>query len=196
MNRLAIGFRLNGVAREVEVEPGDTLLEMLRDRLGIKSPKTGCDRGDCGACTVFLDGRTVRSCLVLAAEADGCDVVTLEGIAQIPGPLLRELAGHNSFQCGFCAPGVVLSALELLLAKPHPTRLEIQEAIAGNLCRCTGYTSIIEGIKAACGADAARDEAGPGGPAQTWGSALPIIEAACGADARTPPQPNSKGARP
>ena len=153
MKKVPIRFRLNGVDRELDVEAADTLLEVLRDRLGIKSPKTGCDRGDCGTCTVFLDGRTVRSCLVLAAESDGCDVVTLEGISQDPGPLLHELARHNSFQCGFCAPGVVLSATELLRANPHPTRQEIQEAIAGNLCRCTGYTSIIEGIEAACCAD-------------------------------------------
>jgi carbon-monoxide dehydrogenase small subunit len=149
MTKVAIRFRLNGVERELDVQPGDTLLEVLRDRLGIKSPKTGCDHGDCGTCTIFLNGRTARSCLVLAAEADGCDIVTLEGIAQHPSPLMRQLAKHNSFQCGFCAPGVVLSATELLRANPHPTRREIQEAIAGNLCRCTGYTPILEGIEAA-----------------------------------------------
>ena len=99
-------------------QPNDTLLEVLRERLGIKSPKTGCDRGDCGTCTVFLDGRTVRSCLVLAAEADGCEIVTLEGISQNPTPLQHEFAKHNSFQCGFCAPGVVLSATELLREEP------------------------------------------------------------------------------
>lgn len=146
MKKVPIRFRLNGVERELEVEPADTLLEVLRDRLGIKSPKTGCDHGDCGTCTVFLDGRTVRSCLVLAAEAGGAEIVTLEGISH---PLLQLLASHNSFQCGFCAPGVVLSATELLRSNPHPTRQEIQEAIAGNLCRCTGYISIIEGIEAA-----------------------------------------------
>ena len=158
MKRVPIRFRLNGVDREVEVQPCDTLLEMLRDRLGVKSPKTGCDHGDCGTCTVLLDGRTVRSCLVLAAEADGCEVITLEGIAQNPSPLMHELARHNSFQCGFCAPGVVLSATELLHANPHPTRLEIQEAIAGNLCRCTGYTPILEGIEAAIEATATAAE--------------------------------------
>lgn len=159
MRKVPIRFRLNGVDRELEVQAADTLLEVLRDRLGVKSPKTGCDRGDCGTCTVFLDGRTVRSCLVLAAEADGCDVVTLEGISQDPGPLLHELTKHNSFQCGFCAPGVILSATELLRANPHPTRQEIQEAIAGNLCRCTGYTPIIEGIEAACMASAPKGAA-------------------------------------
>jgi carbon-monoxide dehydrogenase small subunit len=155
MKRVPIRFKLNGVERELEVQPADTLLEMLRDGLGIKSPKTGCDHGDCGTCTVFLDGRTARSCLVLAAEVDGCEIVTLEGIARNPSPLMRELARHNSFQCGFCAPGVVLSATELLRSNPHPTRLEIQHAIAGNLCRCTGYTPILEGIEAAIEAAAA-----------------------------------------
>jgi len=149
--KVAIAFRLNGVNRSVEVAPGDTLLEALRDRLGIKSPKTGCDRGDCGACTVLVDGRTVRSCLMLAAEAGGHEIVTLEGISVNPSELQREFARHNAFQCGFCAPGVVLSATELLARHPHPTRDEIQEAIGGNLCRCTGYTPLIEAIEAAAG---------------------------------------------
>jgi aerobic carbon-monoxide dehydrogenase small subunit len=155
--RIAIRFRLNGAERSAEVEPNDTLLETLRDRLGIKSPKTGCDRGDCGSCTVLLDGRTVRSCLVLAAEADGCDIVTLEGISEHPSALQHELARHNAFQCGFCAPGVVLSATELLARNHHPTRVEIQEAIGGNLCRCTGYTPIVEAIEAAAETGARHD---------------------------------------
>lgn len=145
---IPIRFQLNGRQRSMEVAPNDTLLETLRDRLGIKSPKTGCDRGDCGSCTVLLNGRTVRSCLVLAVEADGCEVVTLEGISQTPSDLQREFARRNAFQCGFCAPGVVLSATELLARNEHPTREEIQEAIGGNLCRCTGYTPIIEAIEA------------------------------------------------
>ena len=147
--KIPVRFRLNGRPRTVEVEPGDTLLETLRDRVGIKSPKTGCDRGDCGSCTVLLDGRTVRSCLVLAAEAEGCEIVTLEGISGHPTALQHEFARRNSFQCGFCAPGVVLSATELLARHDHPTREQIQEAIGGNLCRCTGYTPIIDAIEAA-----------------------------------------------
>jgi carbon-monoxide dehydrogenase small subunit len=158
MKKIPIRILLNGVERSMDVEPNDTLLEVLRDRLGIKSPKTGCDRGDCGSCTVFLDGRTVRSCLVLAAETDGSEVITLEGISKNPTPLQRAFARHNSFQCGFCAPGIVLSATELLAKSKRPTREEIQEAIAGNLCRCTGYTPIIEAIEAA--ANGADDENG------------------------------------
>jgi carbon-monoxide dehydrogenase large subunit len=162
MKQIPIRFQLNGVQRSLEVAPNDTLLEVLRERLGIKSPKTGCDRGDCGTCTVFLDGRTVRSCLVLAAEADGCEIVTLEGISRNPTPLQREFAKHNSFQCGFCAPGVVLSATELLDKNQRPTREEIQEALGGNLCRCTGYTPIIEAIGGA-GDSPALADAPPGG---------------------------------
>ena len=147
MNRIPISFRLNGISRSLEVEPNDTLLEMLRDKLGLKSPKVGCDRGDCGACTVLLDKKTVRSCLVLAAEADGCEIVTLEGISDKPSELQRTFAHRNSFQCGYCAPGIVLAATELLAANEHPTRQEIQVAIAGNLCRCTGYTPIVDAIE-------------------------------------------------
>jgi len=148
MKKIPIKFKLNGVVQHLEVDSNDTLLETLRDKLGIRSPKTGCDRGDCGTCTVFMDGVTVRSCLVLAAEADGCEISTLEALAKNPSPLQKEFAKRNSFQCGFCAPGVVLSATELLKKNKRPTRSEIQEAIAGNLCRCTGYTPIIEAIEA------------------------------------------------
>ncbi len=148
MNKITIRFRLNGVKRRLEVEPNDTLLDVLRTNLGIKSPKVGCDRGDCGTCTIFLDGRTVRSCLVLAAEADGSVIETLEGLSQKgPTDLQKAFVKHNSFQCGYCAPGVILSAEELLRKKRHPSRREIQDAIAGNLCRCTGYSPILEAIE-------------------------------------------------
>jgi carbon-monoxide dehydrogenase small subunit len=143
-----IDFILNGEKRGVDLDCSQTLLDMLREKLGIKSPKCGCDRGDCGSCTVRLDGRTVRSCLVLAVEVDGCEVETLEGM--MPGgelsALQKSFLVHNSFQCGFCTPGVILSAGELLEKNPHPGRAEIQEAISGNLCRCTGYIPIIDAI--------------------------------------------------
>jgi len=148
---MRIQFQLNGMQRSLDVMPAETLLETLRDRLGIKTPKTGCDRGDCGSCTVLLNGRTVRSCLMLAVEADGCEIVTLEGVSENPSELQREFARRNSFQCGFCAPGVILTATELLARNPRPTREEIQEALGGNLCRCTGYTPVIEAIEAAGG---------------------------------------------
>jgi aerobic carbon-monoxide dehydrogenase small subunit len=142
-----ITFALNGERISVEVHPNDILLHVLRDRLGVKSPKCGCDKGDCGTCTVMMDGKTVRSCLVLAIEANGCDVVSLEGLMHSGlTPLQESFISHNSFQCGFCAPGVILSATELLGHNPKPERAEIQEAIAGNLCRCTGYSPIIDAI--------------------------------------------------
>lgn len=143
-----ISFKLNGEQRIIDVRPNEILLEVIRDRFGLKSPKCGCDHGDCGTCTVMINGKTVRSCLVLAIEADGQEVVTLEGIMKEGiTPLQESLLNHNSFQCGFCAPGVILSATELLNKNPKPDRTEIKEAIAGNLCRCTGYAPIIEAIE-------------------------------------------------
>jgi aerobic-type carbon monoxide dehydrogenase small subunit (CoxS/CutS family) len=143
-----ITFILNGRKTALEVEPQEILLDVLRERLGVKSPKCGCDRGDCGTCTVILNGKTVRSCLVLAIEADEQRITTLEGLmtdGQLT-PLQESFLRHNSFQCGFCAPGVILSATELLENNPLPDTEQIKEAISGNLCRCTGYLPIIEAI--------------------------------------------------
>lgn len=142
-----IEFMLNGESVSLTVDPTDTLLEALRDKAGIKSPKVACDRGDCGACTVLLHGKAVRSCLMLAVEADKQQIVTVEGLATDgPTRLQREFVKNNAFQCGFCAPGIVLAAHELLSHNPHPTREEAQEAISGNLCRCTGYEKILKSI--------------------------------------------------
>lgn len=142
-----ITFKLNGETRSILVEPNEVLLEVLRDKIGVKSPKCGCDNGDCGACTVIINGKTVRSCLILAIEANGQDILTLEGISKHGlSPLQKALHERNVFQCGYCAPGMILSATELMLNIPHPTEHEIKEAIAGNLCRCTGYTPVIEAI--------------------------------------------------
>jgi carbon-monoxide dehydrogenase small subunit len=140
-------FYLNGESRAIHVEPHEVLLEVLRDKLGMKSPKCGCDSGDCGACTVFLDGRPVRSCLILAVEAQGHHILTLEGISkQGMSPLQKVFHERNVFQCGYCAPGLILSATDLINKNPHPTEHEIKEAIAGNLCRCTGYIPVVEAI--------------------------------------------------
>ena len=142
-----ISFLLNGERRTIEINPNEILLEVLRDKLGLNSPKCGCDRGDCGTCTVMLNGKTVRSCLVLAIEIDKKEVLTLEGIMQGElTPLQESFLKHNSFQCGFCAPGVILSATELLAKNSHPSKEEIKEALSGNLCRCTGYSPIIDAV--------------------------------------------------
>jgi carbon-monoxide dehydrogenase small subunit len=142
-----IELRLNGEPRSVDVEPNEVLLDVLRDKLGVKSPKIGCERGDCGACTILLDGRTARSCLILAIETDGHEIVTVEGIGRGGmTPLQQAFVRHNAFQCGFCAPGVVLAATELLQRNPLPTAQEVKEALGGNLCRCTGYEPIVEAV--------------------------------------------------
>jgi aerobic carbon-monoxide dehydrogenase small subunit len=142
-----INFILNGERISLEVSPNEILLEVLRDTLGLKSPKCGCNKGDCGTCTVMINGKTVRSCLVLAVEIDNQVVLTLEGLMTAGmTPLQQSFLKNNSFQCGFCAPGVILSATELLAANPKPEMKELQEAISGNLCRCTGYSPIIDAI--------------------------------------------------
>ena len=142
-----ITFTLNGENRILDVEPWEVLLDVLRDRLGIKSPKVGCDRGDCGTCTIMINNRTVRSCLILAIEADGQEVTTLEGLMK-DGliPLQKSFLDHNSFQCGFCTPGMIMSTTALLEKNPKPDKEEIKEALSGNLCRCTGYTPIIDAV--------------------------------------------------
>jgi len=140
-------FTLNNETREAWVEPNETLLEVLRDKLGVKSPKCGCERGDCGACTVLLDDRSVRSCLILAVEVEGHRVLTVEGISTTKLSALQEaFIQFNAFQCGFCAPGIILAVTELLESHPQPTLAQIKESIAGNLCRCTGYTPIFDAI--------------------------------------------------
>ena len=140
---------LNREKRAVEVEPSDILLDVLREKLGATSPKIGCEQGNCGACTVLLDGKSVRSCLILAIEADGHRITTVEGLGRSGlTPLQRSFLERGAFQCGFCAPGVVLSATELLEKNPRPSEAEVKEAIAGNLCRCTGYKPIIDAIAA------------------------------------------------
>jgi carbon-monoxide dehydrogenase small subunit len=143
-------IKVNGEDWVLDVAPADTLLDVLRERIGIKSPKIGCERGDCGSCTILMDGRTIRSCLVLAVEADSHEITTVEGISNDGISELQTLfLKNNSFQCGFCTPGIVLSATELLENNPNPTRHDVQEALAGNLCRCTGYEPIIDAVLAA-----------------------------------------------
>ena len=149
-----ITLKLNGYKTTVAVEPHEKLLDVLRDKLGVKSPKYGCGRGECGACSVLLNGKSVRTCIMYAVEADGQEIVTVEGLEKDGlTPLQESFLAHNSFQCGFCAPGMIISATELLTSNPHPGEEEIREAIAGNLCRCTGYGSVVDAI-----VDATRSE--------------------------------------
>lgn len=148
-----ISLTVNRETRNASVPPETTLLELLRDHLNLTGAKLGCDVGDCGACTVIVDGKAVNACLMLAAQADGREVVTIEGLAtrERLHPLQKAFEEHASLQCGFCGPGLILSAKSLLDENPDPTVQEIKDALAGNLCRCTGYTKMVEAIQeAAC----------------------------------------------
>jgi carbon-monoxide dehydrogenase small subunit len=144
-----IAVTINGKAEYLEVPAHMTLLQMLRDRLALTGTKNGCEAGECGACTVLLDGQPVNSCLVLAVEVDGRQVVTVEGLAQdgtLSG-LQQAFIEHNAVQCGFCTPGMLISSQALLARNPSPDEDAIKEALLGNLCRCTGYGRIIQAIQ-------------------------------------------------
>jgi carbon-monoxide dehydrogenase small subunit len=142
---------VNGTPYEVAVEPRQSLLQLLREELHLTGTKEGCSEGECGACTVLLDGETVDSCLIFALEAQGREVTTIEGLAQGDQlhPVQKAFAEYGAVQCGFCTPGMILAAKALLDSNPHPTELEIRQGISGNLGRCTGYVKIVEAIQAA-----------------------------------------------
>jgi carbon-monoxide dehydrogenase small subunit len=146
-----ITLTVNGATHEVAVEPRQSLLQVLREVLHLTGTKEGCSEGECGACTVFLDGQTVDSCLVFGVEAHGRDIITIEGLARGEQlhPIQAAFADYGAVQCGFCTPGMILAAKALLDSNPHPTEAEIRRGISGNLCRCTGYVKIVEAIKAA-----------------------------------------------
>lgn len=146
-----IKFDLNGKSEQVSVEPDKTLLYLLRDNLGLTGTKDGCSSGDCGACVVMLDGRPVNSCMVLAAQAEGSEVVTIEGLAKDGElhPVQRAFGETWAFQCGFCTPGMLISCYALLETNHDPSREEILTAIAGNFCRCTGYQAVVKAVEQA-----------------------------------------------
>jgi carbon-monoxide dehydrogenase small subunit len=148
-----IRLRVNGLDAERAVEPRTSLADFLREQLGLTGTHVGCEHGVCGACTVLLDGAPVRACLLLAVQLDGAEVTTVEGLAdgERLHPLQQAFWDHHGLQCGFCTPGILLTAKALLEENPRPTDAEIREAIAGNLCRCTGYHFIVEAIRAASG---------------------------------------------
>jgi carbon-monoxide dehydrogenase small subunit len=150
MSRI-LKLTVNGLAREVLVRPNRTLLELVREDLGLTGTKHGCGEGDCGACVVLLDGVPVNACLVLALEAEGREVLTIEGVA--PGaelhPVQRAFVDAGAVQCGYCTPGMVLVAKSLLDAEPSPSEARVRAALSGNLCRCTGYQKIVEAVRLA-----------------------------------------------
>jgi carbon-monoxide dehydrogenase small subunit len=151
MDKRTLRFTLNGEPVEVEIEPHLTLSQLLRDKLELMGTKEGCGMGECGACTVLLDGRAVNSCISPAMEAEGRKITTIEGLTDVQGnlhPIQKAFIEYGAIQCGFCTPGMVLSAKALLDENPKPSEEEIRHGIAGNLCRCTGYLQIIQAIKA------------------------------------------------
>lgn len=149
-----VTIRVNGETRRASVAPETTLLTLLRENFNLTGAKLGCDVGDCGACTVIVDGQPINACLMLAGQADGRDVLTVEGLATPDRlhPIQKAFENHAALQCGFCGPGVILSAKALLDENPAPTLQEIRDALAGNLCRCTGYTKMIDAIQDAAAA--------------------------------------------
>lgn len=150
-----ISVTVNGDPYTLTVRSHHTLLQVLREQLGITSPKRGCENGECGACTVLMDGLPVNSCLVLAPEADGASIETVESLSQggTLHPLQEAFVRHNAVQCGFCTPGMLMSSKALLDRIPHPSEEQIRAALVGNLCRCTGYLRIIEAIQDVAGGD-------------------------------------------
>lgn len=146
-----VTMTVNGVLRSAAVPPETTLLRLLRDEFQLTGAKLGCDVGDCGACTVIVDGKSVNSCLMLASQAAGREVLTIEGLATVDRlhPIQKVFEDLGALQCGFCGPGVIMSAKALLDENPKPTVQEIRDGLAGNLCRCTGYTKMIEAIQLA-----------------------------------------------
>ncbi len=148
MSKHTIGLKVNGEPRTIEVESNWSLLDLLRYKLHLTGTKKGCETGRCGACTVLLNNEAVDSCLVLAVEADGKEVTTIEGLARNGelDPIQKAFNEHFAFQCGFCTPGLIMSTKALLGRNPHPSEEEVRKAIAGNLCRCTGYVKVVEAI--------------------------------------------------
>jgi carbon-monoxide dehydrogenase small subunit len=151
MEKKRIKFKINNQAQELSIDPWRTLLEVIREDLRLTGTKEGCGEGECGSCTVIMEGKTVNSCLIPAVEADNKEIITIEGLADGDDlhPIQEAFVEKSGMQCGFCTPGMIMSAKALLDSNPNPNKEEIREGIAGNFCRCTGYTKIIESISAA-----------------------------------------------
>ena len=151
MNDVAIRLTVNGQAREGRCAPRKLLVDFLREDLGLTGTHVGCEHGICGACTVLLGGEAARSCLMLAVQADGAEIVTIEGLMKdgVLHPLQEAFREHHGLQCGFCTPGMLMTALDLLRVKPEPTEAEVREGLSAVLCRCTGYHGIVKAVQAA-----------------------------------------------
>ena len=157
-----INVKVDGVSCSDEVEPRTLLVYYLREQLGKVGTLVGCDTSNCGACTVDVDGMSVKSCNMLAVQADGCEIVTVEGLARDGAlhPVQQAFHDKHALQCGYCTPGMIMSARDLLRSNPHPSEAEIREGLEGNLCRCTGYQNIVSAVQAAADAQAAAAQAG------------------------------------
>jgi len=159
---MLVAMNVNGQARADEVEARTLLVHHLRETCGLRAANVGCDTSSCGACTVLLDGEAVKSCTVLAAQADGSEVTTAEGLSDSQGamhPVQQAFRAEHGLQCGFCTPGMVMASVGLLRQNPHPTEREVREGLEGNLCRCTGYHNIVRAVLAAAGAGATEGQA-------------------------------------
>jgi carbon-monoxide dehydrogenase small subunit len=151
---MQVTIAVNGTTQTDEIEPRLLLVHYIRETRGLKATNVGCDSSSCGACTVHVDGETVKSCTMLAAQADGSAVTTLEGLADADGslhPMQAAFQKEHALQCGFCTPGMVMAAIGILDENPHPTELEIREGLEGNICRCTGYHNIVRAVRTAAG---------------------------------------------
>lgn len=145
---MRISFKLNGTDTMVDVRPDRRVVDLLREDLGVTGTKESCGAGDCGACTILVNGESRLSCLMLAAQLDGCEITTVEGLSKGPRlhPVQESFIDHGAVQCGFCIPGMVMASVDLLNRNPEPTREQIKQGLAGNLCRCTGYQKIVEAV--------------------------------------------------
>ena len=146
---LSIQLKVNGELKTVEIEPAETLLHVLREKLGLTGTKEGCGEGDCGACTILVDGKSVNSCIYPAIQADGCEILTVEGVEKSPKlmRIQKAFVDHGAVQCGFCSPGMIMATSALLNENPAPTEAEIRRGLSGNLCRCTGYQAMVDAVK-------------------------------------------------
>ena len=146
---LSIQLKVNGEMYTVQIDPAETLLHVLREKLGLTGTKEGCGEGDCGACTILVDGKSVNSCIYPAIQADGCEILTVEGVEKSEklSAIQKAFVDHGAVQCGFCSPGMIMATAALLDENPSPTEEEIRRGLSGNICRCTGYQAMVDAVK-------------------------------------------------